>query len=164
MMQESITPLGIGWILFCCCRRVGRSFKIPGSEIVSLRWPSMNRRCSAKAEMNVAFISPIQQILHQHAHEGIINIEETNARSMTCLIKNENKEGITVISETRDRQSMMSFGPIAVDALSLGNVFFTDRNSRSQNQSYGFVYDCRPLTTTARRFRLHDIAAMSDLA
>jgi hypothetical protein len=79
----------------------------------SLRRPAFKRRCSATKEQQDAFVARIHELLGQFPHDRIVNIDETNWRtvaggiwtwaatgseSVTCAVDNNEKEGITVIA------------------------------------------------------------------
>jgi hypothetical protein len=79
----------------------------------SLRRPALKKRCAATVEMQEAFLQRVQTLLGQYPHDRIINIDETNWRSVSpgfwtwattgtesvsVQIANDDKEGITAIA------------------------------------------------------------------
>jgi hypothetical protein len=71
-----------------------------------------------------------------------------------------NLEWIPAILE---RHPDLAYVTIAIDAVSLDNVFLTDQPEPStmSDPSQAFVYECLPLSTTAWCFPLHIMASMS---
>jgi hypothetical protein len=79
----------------------------------SLRRPAFRRRCTTTKEQQGAFVLRTQELLGQIPHDRVINVDETNWRmvaggiwtwattgseSVSCLVENNEKEGITVIA------------------------------------------------------------------
>jgi hypothetical protein len=80
---------------------------------LSLRRPALKRRCPATREIQDAFIRRVQDLMSQYPHDRILNVDETNWRSVSpgfwtwaatgtesvsCLIQNNEKEGVTAIA------------------------------------------------------------------
>jgi hypothetical protein len=80
---------------------------------LSLRRPCFKRRCPATKEQQDSFVLHMQEVLNKIPHDRIINIDETNWRSVaggiwtwattgsesvSCLVEQNEKEGITVIA------------------------------------------------------------------
>jgi hypothetical protein len=79
----------------------------------SLRGPGLKKRCAATREMQEAFLQWVQTLLREYPHGRIINIHETNWRSVSpgfetwattrtasfsVQIANDHNEGITAIA------------------------------------------------------------------
>ena len=80
---------------------------------LSLRRPALKRRSAATIERQDAFIRYVQNMMLHRPHDRILNIDETNWRSVapgfwtwattgtesvSCLIQNNDKEGVTAIA------------------------------------------------------------------
>jgi hypothetical protein len=80
---------------------------------LSLRRPALKRRCAAPLETQEAFIQRVQGLISRYPHDRILNVDETNWRSVSpgfwtwattgapsvsCVIENNEKEGVTAIA------------------------------------------------------------------
>jgi hypothetical protein len=78
----------------------------------------------------------------------------------------EQEANLTIIARIPNlltHHTWVSDATIAVDAVSLDNVFLSDRQGApsSDQPGYVFVYECLPLTTEERCFPLHVMPAAS---
>jgi hypothetical protein len=67
------------------------------------------------------------------------------------------------LSSIMRKHEHFAYATIAVDAVSLDNVFLSDRveDSLEDQPSHAFVYECLPLTTSGRCFPVHVMPAQS---
>jgi hypothetical protein len=69
--------------LFCCSKPQASYPRFGDAESSLTRRPAFKRRCPSTKKQQYAFVSHVQEILSHVPHDCIINIDETNWRSVT---------------------------------------------------------------------------------
>jgi hypothetical protein len=80
---------------------------------LSLRRPAMKRRCPVSPDKQEEFVLSVRRLLDEYPHDRVINIDETNwkmlaagfwtwantgCEAVSCVVDNNEKEGVTVIA------------------------------------------------------------------